>query len=450
MRSVPFLFAAALAALTLAGCEQSNQLGQRVAGIFNRGGTPVETPVAPPRAVTPAEPARTPEAAPSVTPPPPASAATPPAAAAIERSARKGAPRVALLLPLTGPNASVGQALLDAATQAVFDFADENFALLVRDTAGTPQGALAALEWAVAQEARLVVGPLLGAETQAVAPAARAAGLPILSLSNDRTVAAPGVFTLGIAPQDAVSRTIEYARSRGLERFAALVPNNALGAATERALRTSLAATGGELVRVERYDAGALDFAPAVRRLGQLAGPPPRLARGEVGPPPPELDFDAVLLPDFGDRLIQVVAQLHGHEIDPVRVKYLGVPLWDDPRTLRESSLQGAWFANTAQAPRATFENRYRGAFGRPAPRVASLAYDAVALAAVLAHDKGPDGADFSLEALTVDSGFAGADGIFRLTRGGTVERGFAILEVRREGARILSPAPETFEAPSN
>jgi ABC-type branched-subunit amino acid transport system substrate-binding protein len=320
----------------------------------------------------------------------------------------------------------------------------------VRDTAGTPQGALAALEWAVTQDARLVVGPLLGAETQAVAMAANAAGLPVLSFSNDRTVAAPGVFTLGIAPQDAVSRTIEYARSRGLERFAALVPNNALGVATERALRTSLAATGGELVRVERYDAGALDFAPAVRRLGQLAGPPPRLARGEVGPPPPELDFDAVLLPDFGDRLIQVVAQLHGHEIDPVRVKYLGVPLWDDPRTLRESSLQGAWFANTAQAPRATFENRYRSAFGRPAPRVASLAYDAVALAAVLAHDKGPDGADFSLEALTVDSGFAGADGIFRLTKGGTVERGFAILEVRREGARILSPAPETFEAPSN
>ncbi len=448
MRAIPLLLAVALAGLSLAGCESSNALGQRVAGIFNRGGTgAAEAPVAPPRA---AEPARPPETASPATPPP-ASAVTPPAAAAgVERSARAGAPRVALLLPLTGPNAPVGQALLDAATQAVFDFADENFALLVRDTAGTPQGAQAAFEWALAQEARLVVGPLLGADTQAIAPAARAAGLPVLSLSNDRTVAAPGVFTLGIAPQDAVARTIEYARSRGLERFAALVPNNALGVATERALRTSLAATGGELVRVERYDPGALDFAPAVRRLGQLAGPPPRLARGEVGPPPPELDFDAVLLPDFGDRLIQVVAQLHGHEIDPVRVKYLGVPLWDDPRTLRESSLQGAWFANTAQAPRATFENRYRAAFGRPAPRVASLAYDAVALAAVLAHDKGPDGADFSLEALTADSGFAGADGIFRLTRGGTVERGFAILEVRREGARVLSPAPETFEVPSN
>jgi hypothetical protein len=81
---------------------------------------------------------------------------------------------------------------------------------------------------------------------------------------------------------------------------------------------------------------------------------------------------------------------------------------------------------------------------------VASLAYDAVALAAILAHGKGPAGADYSLETLTANSGFAGVDGIFRLNPGGIVERGFAVLEVRREGARVLSPAPETFEAPTN
>ncbi len=443
MRSVPLFVAVIVAALSLGGCENAGELRERVAGILGQGQSAPVTPPAPPPAA---------EAVPAIPPaaPAPSTAIDPAAAVAVEKSARSGPPRVALLLPLTGPNAPVGQALLDAATQAVFDVADDDFALLVRDTAGTPQGALAAFEWALAQEARLVIGPLLGAETQAVAPAARAAGMPLLSLSNDRTVAAPGIFTLGIAPQDAIARTIEYARARGHERFAALLPSNALGVASERALRTTLASTGGDLVRIERYDTGALDFAPAVRRLGQLAGPPPRLARGEVGPPPPDLDFDAVLLPDFGDRLIQVVAQLHGHEIDPGRVKYLGIPLWDDPRTLRESSLQGAWFANTAQAPRAMFEERYRGAFGRPAPRVASLAYDAVALAAILARDKGPTGADFSLEALTVNSGFAGVDGIFRLTANGFVERGYAVLEVRREGARVLAPAPETFEAPSN
>ena len=53
---------------------------------------------------------------------------------------------------------------------------------------------------------------------------------------------------------------------------------------------------------------------------------------------------------------------------------------------------------------------------------------------------------DFSDRALTSPSGFEGLDGIFRLRRDGGIERGLAVLEVRREGFRTLSPAPRTFQ----
>jgi branched-chain amino acid transport system substrate-binding protein len=441
----------------LAACQSGGNLRESVTGLFG------ESQPAQPRIVPP-------PAAPTLASGPPIRAeplpADVPASAAAQPALRVDAipaapvpasqsdvrmmPRVALLLPLSGANAAVGQALLDAATQAVFDVADDDFVLLVRDTGGTPQGAALAAEWALEQQAALVVGPLLGGEAQAIAPAMRAAGVPVLSLSNDRTIEAPGIFALGLAPQAAVARVIEFARDRGLERFAALVPNNGLGQAAEQALRASLAAHGGTLVRVERYEPSALDYAPAVRRLGQLAGPPPRLARGEVAPPPPELDFEAVLLPDFGDRLVQLVAQLHGHEIDPVRIKYLGIPLWEDARLMRESSLQGAWFAAPPPAARQDFERRYRDAFGRAPPRVATLAYEAVALAAILARGKGPEGADYSLAALGTPAGFAGIEGVFRLRANGAVERGFAVLEIARDGARTLSPAPTIFDDPAN
>lgn len=444
----------------LAACQTAETVRDSVTALFGQGQPTVRivppSPVPPAPAASVAAPAPAPEPTPEPTPERVEAAAPAlrvdavPSVAAPARARGTNAPRVALLLPLSGANAGVGQALLDAATQAVFDIADDDFVLLVRDTAGTPQGAQLAAEWALEQQAQLVVGPLLGTEAQAVAPLLRAANVPILSFSNDRSIAANGVFVLGVAPQAAVARTIEFARSRGLERFAALVPTNALGQAAEQALRASLTAQGGILVRVERYEPGALDYAPAVRRLGQLAGPPPRLARGEAAPPPPELDFEAVLLPDFGDRLLQVVAQLHGHEIDPVRIKYLGIPLWEDARLFRESSLQGAWFAAPAPAARQRFEQRYRAAFGRAPPRVAALAYDAVALAAILARGKGPEGADYSPAALTAAGGFAGVEGIFRLRANGYVERGFAVLEMSRDGPRVLSPAPDAFENPGN
>ena len=59
---------------------------------------------------------------------------------------------------------------------------------------------------------------------------------------------------------------------------------------------------------------------------------------------------------------------------------------------------------------------------------------------------RAPTGADFSAATLTQPNGFAGIDGIFRLTQDGAVERGLAVLEVRREGPVVIDPAPKTFE----
>jgi hypothetical protein len=59
---------------------------------------------------------------------------------------------------------------------------------------------------------------------------------------------------------------------------------------------------------------------------------------------------------------------------------------------------------------------------------------------------RAPTGPDFSAETLTQPNGFAGIDGIFRLTAEGAVERGLAVLEVRREGPVVIDAAPETFE----
>ena len=48
--------------------------------------------------------------------------------------------RVALLAPLSGPRANLGQAVLDAAKLALFDVADEEFELRPYDTAATAEG----------------------------------------------------------------------------------------------------------------------------------------------------------------------------------------------------------------------------------------------------------------------------------------------------------------------
>lgn len=105
----------------------------------------------------------------------------------------------------------------------------------------------------------------------------------------------------------------------------------------------------------------------------------------------------------------------------------------------------GAWFAAPPPDVRARFVERFEELFGRSPDRLSTLAYDGVALAAVLARGVGPEGSPYTRERLENPDGFAGVDGIFRLTPTGAVERGLAVLEVRRDAAREIDPAPTNF-----
>ena len=363
-------------------------------------------------------------------------------------------PVVALLLPLTGPNAALGRALLDAAQLATFDIGTDSFTLLPRDTGGTADGAAAAAQAAIDAGARLIIGPLFATEVPAVAAAARTAGVNVVALSNDRAVAGPGVFVFGLSPQGQIQRIVGFASSRGLHSFAALIPNNSFGTVVEQAFRDSVAAAGGQIAMVEHYDPGS-DATPAVRRLAAGAPPSndpktdqsaqaaPAAQSGQATQPAAGGAYDALLLPDFGDRLLSVAPLLPYYDIDPAQVKFLGSALWEDPRVTRETSLAGGWFAAPPPDARADFVKRYDQVYGHAPPRLATVAYDATALAAVLA--RGPNGPDFSADAIGNPNGFAGTDGIFRFRTDGTAERGLAVLEVQRQGFKVISPAPQDF-----
>lgn len=361
---------------------------------------------------------------------PPGVAVEPPPSVIVEplRQPAEDKVAVALLLPLTGGAAEIGQGLLNAAQLALFDVSGPRFELLPRDTKGTPQGAAAAARDALEAGADVVIGPLFAAEVAAVKPVAQGAGVRMLAFSNDWSLAGQGTWIMGLVPMEQVRRVVGYARSQGSTRIGGLVPNSPYGDAVARALQESAQRTGASLVRVERYDPSAADPSPAVKALA---------GAGAAG-------FDAIMLAEGGDRLRLLAPMLPFYEIDPRRVKLLGTGLWDDATTGREPMLVGGWYAAPDPGGRADFEQRYQEFYGRRPPRLATLAYDATALAAVLA--RGDAAQPFSDQALTNPNGFAGADGIFRLLPNGLVERGLAVLEVQPAGPRVVDPAPETFQ----
>lgn len=417
--------------------------------------------------------------APSEAQPEPPPAATPEPEAAVEpetplfpqepirRIEVGGAVKVGLLLPLSGRHARLGETLSNAAQLAVFDVADDRFTLLVKDTGGTPLGAQQAARDAIAEGARLLIGPVFANSVSGAAGEARPYGINVISFSNDRSVAGDGVFVLGLAPETQVERIVGFSRAQGLERIAVLAPRTPYGESVVAAARAATIRYGSQLARIGFYDPEAADVSAEVRQFADyderhralLAQRQALAARDDeaakralkrldgldtLGPP----EFDAVLVPESGKRILTVAPMLAYFDVDPAEVRFLGTSAWEDPGLLREPTLQGGWFPVPQRELWLNFAARYRDTFDATPTRIAGLAYDATALAAVLAQRALAAGREprFGADELTQTSGFAGINGLFRLRPDGTNERSLAVMTIENGGFATVDPAPQSFQ----
>lgn len=330
--------------------------------------------------------------------------------------------RVALLVPLSGPNAAVGQSIGNAATMALLDTNAENLRITTYDTAA---GSSAAATRAIADGNKLILGPLMGDEVAAVVQIARPARVPIISFSNDTGVAAPGAFIMGSLPGQSIARTVRYARAHGANRFAALIPEGEYGQRAEAAFKAAVADAGGLVAGTEGYARTNTSVISAARRLKAKGG------------------FDAVLLADGGRIAALAAPSLRGGKAP---VKLLGTELWSgDPVIARSPALAGALYASVSDGRFRQFAESYKNRFGAQPYRLATLGYDAVLLTLRVARDWRP-GSTFPMARLGDRGGFLGLDGPFRFTDGGVVERSFEVNEVRANGVTVVSPAPARFQ----
>ena len=457
------------AALSLAGCQDTATGGGGNGPVLSGAASAsrVETPLpgAEPQQPEPAPPPTV--TAPSTPPPQALPAPAPESVQLTPPEDIRNQVRVALLVPLSSNGSAVGQALLDAATLAVFDIADGDFVLVPIDTKGTAEGAVSAAEEAIAADVKLVIGPVFSEAVLAAAPLILDAGINVLAFSNNRAVSQPGVYLSGLSLEAQIERVVSYAGSRGIQRLGALVPPGAFGARVADALRGAAATSGMEVSRVMEFGVTPDEIAQSIkiisdyddRRAALLKqreelegredeGSRRALARLEIletiGPVP----FDALLVAASGEDLINAAAQLGNYDIDTKRTRILGTADWIAEETGREPSLVGAWFATPPADSAAGFADKFRRMYETAPPPLATAAYDLVALAAILGSQE--DGPKFDRETLTTETGFAGVGGLFRFLNNGLSERSLEVREVETRGNRVIDDARQRFEDLTN
>ncbi len=472
---------------------------------------PQPAPPAPPPQGQPAQPAPAPQEPKPETPP--SAILTPP------HMEGRQIVRIGLLLPFGASSAALrkeARSMLEAAQLAVFEADDPRLLLLPKDSGGTPEAAKSSAEAVIAEGADIIIGPVLSSAVSAAAEPARQAHIPVIAFSTDRSAAGQGVYLLSFTPEADIARMVGYIQAQNQAAFesgaalrpetqgkqapaiinavALLRPQGRYGDRVEEALFTYAPPAGLAITDIALYgrDVQSMD-APA----RQIAHVEERRAAieawkeaGGVGDPnlDPEFDFQlpyqAVFIPESGVRLRSLAPLLPFYDVDPKITRFIGVHLWNDATLLREPALFGGWFPGPAAAPHEAFKAAYGSAFAEPPGRLASLAHDAIMVAAQSSRPQAvPDGTSqdeaadapqdtqgkrgifglfkaghaaetgqetggsaIDMNILLRPEGFYGADGRFRFGTDGLVQRLLSVFEIKPGKIVEIDPAPPVFD----
>ncbi len=340
--------------------------------------------------------------------------------------------RAVVMLPFSHPSANVraeAESMLAGVELALFEYADQNFLIIPKDTAGKQSVAEARTDEALDEKADVILGPLFAANVKTVRETARDKQVPVIAFSNDRSAAGGGAYLASISPDEEVRRVMEYAASRGVDTFFFLGPENEYGRQVEAAMRFNAPRVGGMMAASAFYD--------PVSGAGPEAAQISNALKGQAETRPDKI---AVMIPERGVKLLSVAPLLAYNGVDMRRVTLIGTSYWDDSSIWREPTLSGGLFAAPDPANLQGFQDTYQRIYGRAPTERAALAYDAAALAIRLAADE-----NLRYGGVTDPDGFYGVNGLFRFRIDGTSERGLAVKQIQEDGAVVVEGGISEF-----
>ena len=237
----------------------------------------------------------------------------------------------------------------NAAMMAVGDVNNNHLVVQFYDTKGTTSGARIAAENAINAKSDLIVGPLLGEEVAAISDVAKNENIPVISFSTAPNVLQNGVYTMGLLNEEQIERIIRYAVSQGRLKLAIVLPDSQSGINMFKAAMNAAQLHGATIVKVGFYSPNTMDFTKLVTQMAGDArvSASQRKIKSEKGEEKKEdeiapLDFDALLVPEFGNRLKSITSMFSYYDVSAPEVLFLGTSVWGNTNLSKETELYGA------------------------------------------------------------------------------------------------------------
>lgn len=411
---------------------------------------------------------------------------------------------VGCVLPLSGPYAIFGQRALNGIEMALNQLGEVSegipFNIIVKDSQSDPGATVEAIDELDQQKVGVILGPMSTAE--AAAANAHARGIPILVFTQREGVPDLGtyVFRNFITPQMQARALASFAvEELGAKRFAILYPDENYGWRYMNLFWDQVLEYGGVVNAVEAYDPEGTDFAEPIKKMSGLFYDVPKdlspnslpmirpqlltllsnpeLSELEMIIDPverisgipldreaiddlmrrnpdrddqwhPNVDFDAVFIPDAPKKAGLVIPQLAYYDIRDVYL--LGTNLWNSKTLLQMSGeymkgtlITDGFFVDSQSEAVKAFVAAFQQIYGKEPGIIEALAYDSAMMVFQTLRQTATDSRRDLKQALLQIEDFDGVSGRTAFAPNGEAEKNLQMLRIKRGRFVQVQPTPD-------
>jgi hypothetical protein len=367
---------------------------------------------------------------------------------------------VAVFLPLSGNYAKIGEEGYEVVRLANSKLGN-NLKITIFDTNSNKNSINYLHKKLQEDNFDLIIGPIFNFETKELANFERK--IPILSLSNDKTIKFNNVITFGSSQNEKITDSVEFFTQNDKKNFVAIFPNNIQGSSNYKIFQKSVSANNGEIMRVEFYDdTGISDISKYVQKIingmkettytsqdeqetltqkqmSDLEAKNPNITKNYEEK---TKSADVIFVSASGPYLEQIAkilrdAKLRG-KLDEVSIFFLEV---DFPIT-NPKLFEEIFFYSTVNLPSyQDFTDEYKSRTGKNPTKLGRILYDAIFYSTFVKNNSfgDIDLYNFSRQAHK----FTGVEGNFIITREKIARRYGNIIFIKNSIPRIIEFTPQ-------
>jgi len=332
--------------------------------------------------------------------------------------------KIGVLLPLSGQFQDIGESFLKAIQLALYDISDKRVKIYPKDSKGTASDSYLAAREFQKEGIQIVIGPIFFESLERLE---EIKNITFISLTNKSKKIPKNTIAFGINIDSQINVLDEYFKKIQINKTLLLSPNSEFIQQSKsveekdilKFYRTYKYDTNPkkitqEIEKITKYRERKKDLERRIKILekSDLYKHKQELKKLEQRHTLGRVNFDSVLVIDFGERLKSVLTSFMFSDVSNKKVNFFTINQWFDKTLFNENAMENLHFPSIDFENLKKFSKKFKSKFNDKPNKVSILAYDALGL---IYYCWISNNFQFEAKQLYSKKGFRGLQGNFRI-----------------------------------